>query len=108
MTNPKDFSPRGLFFMSEPKIKALICKECERPYEPKAIHVCEFCFGPLEVVYDYDAIKRRISRKSIEAGSRSLWRYWDLLPVETRDVTTIQEGFTPLFHAKNLGAELGL
>ena len=94
--------------MPEPKIKALQCKECERPYPPKAIHVCEFCFGPLEVVYDYEAIKRRVSRKSIEAGPRSLWRYWDLLPVETRDVTTIQEGFTPLWHAKNLGAEVGL
>src|SRR4051812_16107528 len=94
--------------MPEPKIKALFCKECERPYEPKAIHVCEFCFGPLEVGYDYDSIKRRISRKSIEAGPRSLWRYWDLLPVETRDVITIQEGFTPLWHAKNLGEELGL
>jgi len=94
--------------MPEPKIKALFCKECERPYEPKAIHVCEFCFGPLEVGYDYDAIKRRISRKSIEAGPRSLWRYWDLLPVETRDVITIQEGYTPLWHAKNLGEELGL
>jgi threonine synthase len=94
--------------MTDPKIKALQCKECERPYEPKAIHVCEFCFGPLEVVYDYDAIKRRISRKSIEASPRSLWRYWDLLPVESRDVITIQEGYTPLFHAKNLGEELGL
>jgi threonine synthase len=94
--------------MSQAKIKALQCKECERPYEAKATHVCEFCFGPLEVVYDYDAIKSRISRKSIEAGPHSLWRYWDLLPVETRDVITIQEGFTPLWHAKNLSEELGL
>src|SRR5882672_35412 len=94
--------------MSDIKIKGLQCKECERPYEPKAIHVCEFCFGPLEVVYDYESIKRRVSRKSIEAGPHSLWRYWDFLPVETRDVITIQEGYTPLWHAKNLGAELGL
>jgi threonine synthase len=94
--------------MSEIKIKALQCKECERQFEAKAIHVCEFCFGPLEVVYDYEAIKRRVTRKTIESGPRSLWRYWDLLPVETRDVTTIQEGYTPLWHAKNLGAALGL
>jgi threonine synthase len=89
-------------------MKALQCKECERPYEPRAIHVCEYCFGPLEVVYDYEAIKQRLTRKTIEAGPRSLWRYWDLLPVESRDVVTIQEGFTPLWHAKNLGRAVGL
>ena len=94
--------------MNEPKIKALQCKECEHQYPAKAIHVCEFCFGPLEVVYNYDLIKKRISRKSIEAGPRTLWRYWDLLPVETRDVITIQEGYTPFWHAKNLGEALGL
>lgn len=90
------------------KIKALQCKECERQYPAKAVHVCEFCFGPLEVAYDYDAIKKRISRASIEKGPRSLWRYWDLLPVETHDVITIQEGYTPFWHAKKLGEELGL
>ncbi len=94
--------------MNEPKIKALQCKECENQYPAKAIHVCEFCFGPLEVVYDYEAIRKRISRQSIEKGPRSLWRYWDLLPVETRDVITIQEGYTPFWHAKRLGKELGL
>jgi threonine synthase len=94
--------------MTERKIKALQCKECEQQYPAKAIHVCEFCFGPLEVVYDYEAIKKRISRQSIEKGPRSLWRYWDLLPVETHDVITIQEGYTPFWHAKNLGEALGL
>ncbi len=94
--------------MNEVKMKGLQCKECERLYPAKATHVCEFCFGPLEVVYDYDAIRKRMSRQSIEKGPHSLWRYWDLLPVETRDVITIQEGFTPFWHAKRLGAELGL
>lgn len=93
---------------TDTKIKALQCKECERQYPAKAIHVCEFCFGPLEVVYNYDIIKRNVTRQSIEKGPRSLWRYWDLLPVETRDVITIQEGYTPFWHAKKLGAELGL
>lgn len=106
---PQGFPPRGLFiYMSQSKIKALQCKECEHQYPAKAIHVCEFCFGPLEVVYNYDVIQKTVTRKSIEAGPRSLWRYWDLLPVETRDVITIQEGFTPFWHAKNLGRELGL
>src|SRR5471030_3249250 len=95
-------------FMNEPKIKALQCKECEHQYPAKAIHVCEFCFGPLEVVYDYEAIKKRISRASIEKGPHSLWRYWDFLPVETRDVITLQEGLTPFWHAKHLGEVVGL
>jgi threonine synthase len=90
------------------KMKGLECKECQRPYPALATHVCEYCFGPLEVVYDYEAIGRRMTRKSIEAGPRSLWRYWDLLPVESRDVVSIHEGWTPLWHAKNLGKELGL
>src|SRR5688572_11566008 len=94
--------------MSETKIKALQCKECEHQFPAKAIHVCEFCFGPLEVVYDYDTIKSRVSRASIEKGPHSLWRYWDFLPVETRNPITIQEGFTPLWHAKHLGEVLGL
>ncbi|MFN0117698.1 MAG: threonine synthase [Elusimicrobiota bacterium] len=94
--------------MADSKIKGLKCKECGELYPAKAIHVCELCFGPLEVDYNYDLIKKNVSRKSIEAGPRSLWRYWDLLPVETRDVITLQEGYTPLLHAKNLGALLGL
>jgi len=94
--------------MAELKIKALQCKECAHQFPAKAIHVCEFCFGPLEVVYDYDAIKARVSRSSIEKGPRSLWRYWDFLPVETREPITIQEGYTPFWHAKHLGEVLGL
>lgn len=90
------------------KIKGLKCKECGREVAAKAIHVCEYCFGPLEVDYNYDLIKKHITRASIEAGPHTLWRYWDLLPVETRNMVTIHEGFSPLFHAKNLGKLLGL
>lgn len=103
----------GVFFggdntMAVKKIKGLKCKECGQLYEAKALHVCEFCFGPLEVDYNYDLIKTAVSRQSIQSGPISLWRYWDLLPVETRDVITLDEGFTPLIHAKNLGQRLGL
>jgi threonine synthase len=90
------------------KIKGLKCKECGREFPAKATHVCEYCFGPLEAVYPYDLLKKTVTRARIEAGPRSLWRYWDLLPVESRDVVTIQEGFTPFFQAKNLGKLLGL
>jgi threonine synthase len=67
------------------------------------------CFGPLDVVYDYDAIRKRISRDRIAAGPPSMWRYRDLLPVpDETALVTLGEGFTPLVHAERLGAELGL
>ncbi|OVE78266.1 threonine synthase [bacterium F11] len=95
--------------MAQPKkIKGLKCKECERLYEAKALHVCEFCFGPLEADYNYDLLAKNVTRKKIEAGPLSLWRYWDLLPVESKNIISLQEGFTPLVHAKNLGRILGL
>jgi len=90
------------------KIRALKCRECGRKYQPKAIHFCEFCFGPLEVDYDYERIKSNMSREKIEAGPDSQWRYWDLLPVETENVISLGEGFTPLLPARNLGKLLGL
>ena len=89
------------------KVKALKCKECGREYPIEPLHVCEFCFGPLEVEYDYDEIKNNISREKIEKGPKSLWRYIDLLPVDNPQVG-ITAGFTPLIKAENLGKELGL
>jgi len=84
----------------------LKCRECGREYPEEALHVCEFCFGPLEVIYDYEKIKGAISRESIEAGPRSIWRYKELLPASSDlDIGT---GFTPLIKADNLAAELGL
>ncbi len=89
------------------KVKGLICRECGREYPVEPVHVCEFCFGPLEVVYDYDEIKKNISREKIKEGPNSLWRYVDLLPVETPTVG-LTAGYTPLRKAENLGKELGL
>jgi threonine synthase len=73
-----------------------------------AIHVCEYCFGPLEVTYDYDEIRRTVTRQSIAAGPASLWRYDAFLPVGRESAVDIGAGFTPLVHAKNLGKALGL
>jgi len=87
--------------------KALRCRECGREYGLTASHVCEFCFGPLEVVYDYDAMAGKVTRQSIEAGPASIWRYKDLLPVEGEPVD-LNAGYTPLIKAENLGARLGL
>lgn len=90
------------------KIKGLKCKECGKTYPAAALHVCEFCFGPLEVSYNYDFIKAKISKEKILNGPKSLWRYEDLLPVEGKPTVGVNAGFTPMIHAKNLGFELGL
>jgi threonine synthase len=90
----------------------LKCRECGRSYPSSPIHVCEFCFGPLEVDYDYAAIRARVSRARIEAGPRSIWRYADLLPVEMgadgAPPVGASVGLTPLVQARNLGEELGV
>lgn len=90
------------------KIKGLSCRECKKSYPAEALHVCEFCFGPLEASYDYDQIKPNISREKILQGPKSLWRYWDLLPVERPPTVGLHSGFTPLVRANNLARELGL
>jgi threonine synthase len=89
------------------KVAGLRCRECGRDYPVEPIHVCEFCFGPLEVVYDYEEIRRNVSREKIEKGPKSLWRYIDLLPVDSPKVG-LSAGFTPLKRAHKLGEVLGL
>lgn len=89
-------------------IKGLICRECAREYPAEDLHVCEFCFGPLEANYNYEEIKKHISRESICDGPKSMWRYKDLLPVSSQQIVGANSGFTPLVKAENLGRELGL
>ena len=89
-------------------VRGLRCRECGREYPQEPLHVCEFCFGPLEVVYDYEALRKDLSRDKIEAGPLSMWRYKDLLPVNSEEVVDINAGFTPLIRAHNLARELGL
>jgi threonine synthase len=90
------------------KVLGLKCRECERKYPKEPLHVCEFCFGPLEVDYNYEAIQKSISRRSIEQGPESLWRYIDLLPIDGEPTDGLNSGFTPLIRAKNLGDALGV
>jgi threonine synthase len=90
------------------RLNGLKCRECDRRYPAGPVHVCEFCFGPLEVDYRYDVLKSRVTRESIEAGSPSMWRYKDLLPVEGDVAVGHHVGFTPLVRARNLGQELGV
>ncbi len=88
------------------KVLGLKCRECERKYPKEPLHVCEFCFGPLEVDYNYEEIQKSISRESIERGPASLWRYADLLPIDGEPTDGFNSGFTPLIRAKNLEAAL--
>ena len=67
---------------NRPFFSNLKCRECGKLYDKKAIHVCEFDFGPLEAAYDYDAIKASISRSVIESRPKSMWRYRELLPID--------------------------
>ncbi len=86
----------------------LRCRECSRDYPLAALHVCEFCFGPLEVVYDDEAIRKDVSREKIASRPSTLWRYREFLPCDADTAVDIGAGFTPLIHAKNLGKALGL
>jgi threonine synthase len=89
-------------------IEGLRCRECARVYPAEALHVCDYCFGPLEVTYDYEAIAGHMSAGSIAAGPDTIWRYADLLPVEAEAPVDLGAGFTPLVRADRLAAELGL
>ena len=89
-------------------VKSLRCRECGSDYPIEPQYVCDFCFGPLEVSYDYDAIARVISRERITKGPLTMWRYHDLLPVDAEMALDMHTGFTPLIRAKNLGRMLGL
>ncbi len=87
-------------------IKALKCRECGHPFPKEAIHVCEYCFGPLEVDYNYAAIKKVLTRKKIESRDQNMWRYRELMPIEGEPTVGAQVGGTPLVHAKNLAKAL--
>ena len=62
-------------------VLGLKCKECGHRTAAKALHVCEACFGPYEVEYDYEKMKGKVTREAIQRGPKSLWRYKDLLPI---------------------------
>jgi threonine synthase len=87
---------------------SLKCRECGRHYPKEALHVCEFCFGPLEVDYDYDAIKAVLTRERIESRPQTMWRYRELQPIDGEPTVGFQVGFTPLVRADRLAKRLGL
>ncbi|OGO53426.1 MAG: threonine synthase [Chloroflexi bacterium RBG_16_70_13] len=91
-----------------PRIVGLRCRSCFRPEAVGPSFVCPACFGPLEVVYDREAIRAQVSRAAIEARAPGIWRYLELLPVDEVPARGLAVGSTPLLRADRLGAELGL
>jgi len=89
-------------------VKGLICRECGHEYPKEPIHVCEFCFGPLEVAYDYEKIAKNISKAKIKKRDYNIWRYKELLPIDSSPTVGTSVGYTPLIKADNLGAVLGV
>ncbi len=89
-------------------VKGLKCRECGHGFDIAPTHVCEYCFGPLEVDYNYDNIKKALTREKIESRPPTMWRYRELLPIDGEPTVGVQAGFTPLVRAKNLAKHLGL
>jgi threonine synthase len=89
-------------------VKGLVCRECGAEYPKVAVHVCEMCFGPLEVAYDYEAAKKILSREVIAARPTSMWRYAELLPLDGPATVGVQVGWTPLVRADRLAKAIGV
>ncbi|TNY36667.1 threonine synthase [Thermomonospora catenispora] len=85
---------------------SLSCRECGESYELGPRYACEQCFGPLEIAYDFTGV----TRASIEAGPRNIWRYRGLLPVPSnvQDTPNTEPGFTRLVRADHLAEALGM
>jgi len=96
------------FSQFTPTFTKLVSKEGGKEYPLKALHICEETFAPLEVAYDYDLIRRQVSRESIQAGPHSIWRYRAFLPVESEHPIDVGTGMTPLLKSHRLARRLGL
>ncbi|MBI3333204.1 MAG: threonine synthase [Candidatus Omnitrophica bacterium] len=89
-------------------IKGLRCRECGRDFPAKALFVCEYCFGSLEVDYDYPAIQARLTRELIQSRPPNIWRYRELLPIDGNPTVGFHTGMTPFFRAERLAHALGV
>jgi threonine synthase len=89
-------------------VESLKCKECGTAYPLEASFVCEQCFGPLEVSYDFSGLDAEEARRKIQAGSRGIWRYSDFLPFDGRPGDPLEPGLTPLIRADRLAERLGI
>ena len=84
----------------------LRCRECGRTWGNQPRSICDECFSPLEVAYDYDALKAFVSRERISERPPNMWRYSELLPLPQSYTAKLPVGFTPLFEAPHLAEKL--
>ncbi len=85
----------------------LRCRECGKTYGHQPLSICDECFSPLEVTYDFEYARTRFSRETISQGPLNMWRYRTLLPVADTYVPQTPSGLTPLVQAPRLGAQFG-
>ena len=94
--------------MSHGQATGLKCRTCGKLYPKEALNFCTEDFGPLEVVYDYEAVARTLTRAAIEARHRNMWRYSELLPLDGEPTVGRHVGCTPLIKADRLARVLGV
>ena len=83
----------------------LQCRECKKEYESTFKYICDECFGPLDVKYQYS----NISKNAFSGREHTYWRYYELLPIQNKsNIVSINAGMTPLVKAEKLGQKLGL
>jgi len=85
----------------------LRCRECDKSWGNQARSICEDCFSPLEVFYDYDAVRGQLTRELISSRPPNLWRYAELLPLPPDFQPSLPAGFTPLLAAPRLAEAWG-
>jgi threonine synthase len=87
----------------------LRCRECHKSWGNVPKSICEECFSPLEIFYDYDSIRHSgdFTREKIAQGPPNMWRYSALLPLPENFEPTLPVGFTPLIKASGLARQLG-
>jgi threonine synthase len=84
---------------------SLECRECKKAFEPTFKYVCDDCFGPLDVKYDFPVI----NKNTFTNREHTYWRYFELLPIQNKaNIVSINAGMTPLIKAEKLGKQLGL
>lgn len=89
-------------------VKGLKCRECGREYPKDVLFVCEYCFGSLEVNYDYENIKKHFTKEALLSRPKTMWRYKELLPIDNEPTVGLFSGFTPLVKAHNLAKALAV
>ncbi len=85
----------------------LRCRECGKTWGNQPRSICEDCFSPLEVTYDYETLRAQFTREKIAQRPPNIWRYSELLPLPQDYRPSLPVGFTPLLSAPHLAKELG-